>query len=85
MDIERLTVRYPEMCSFTQAVHAHYIEVLIQRLIELKTIRANHLYEKLIQRQPEEVSKIPLMYIASYLGVSKERLSRIRRETGRID
>lgn len=85
MDIERLTIKYPEMCSFTQSVLAHYIEVLIQRLIELKTIRANVLYEKLVHRQPQEVAKIPLMYIASYLGISKERLSRIRKEIRPID
>ena len=36
-------------------------------------------YKKLVQEQPEVIEKIPLQYIASYLGIRPESLSRIRR------
>lgn len=36
-------------------------------------------YQKLITRAPQIIQSIPLRYIASYLGISPETLSRIRR------
>ncbi|MFH1119676.1 MAG: Crp/Fnr family transcriptional regulator [Bacteroidota bacterium] len=79
-DIDAVTESYPETGILTARLLSHYIEVLIQRLIDLKNENAYDLYLKLYQRQPIEVSEIPLKYIASYLGISGERLSRIRKE-----
>ena len=36
-------------------------------------------YEKFIQEQPEIVQRVPLIYIASYLGITPQSLSRIRK------
>ncbi|GAL85200.1 hypothetical protein MYP_2429 [Sporocytophaga myxococcoides] len=36
-------------------------------------------YQKLMERQPEIVQRVPLNIIASYLGVSQYTLSRIRK------
>ncbi len=79
-DIEHLQKTKPEMNTFIQFLLSHYIEVLVQRSIDLKTKSADKLYEDLLKRQPQEVSQIPLMYIASYLGITQERLSRIRKK-----
>ncbi|AWH86141.1 hypothetical protein HYN59_13935 [Flavobacterium album] len=76
--LESLKELYPEMKNFTENLLAHYIEVLVKRHIEFKTYTAEQLYHSLYQRQPDEVKLIPLKYIASYLGISQERLSRIR-------
>jgi CRP-like cAMP-binding protein len=79
-DIEQLEKENPAMRSFIQFLLSHYIEVLIKRNIELRTKNADKMYANLLNRQPQEVSQIPLMYIASYLGITKERLSRIRKK-----
>lgn len=76
--LDALFAQHPSMRNFIQGLLAHYIEVLILRFIEFKTITAEMSYYKLHDRQPDEVSRIPLKYIASYLGISQERLSRIR-------
>jgi len=39
-------------------------------------------YKTLLQRNPDYVNTIPLQYIASYLGITKETLSRMRRNIG---
>ncbi len=75
---ERLKGTYPELKDFIENMLAHYIEVLVKRHIEFKTYTAEQLYHSLYARQPEQVKLIPLKYIASYLGISQERLSRIR-------
>lgn len=78
-DIDALQEKTPELNILIQKLLSHYIEVLIQRNIDLRTKSAEELYRELHKRQPKEVAQIPLMYIASYLGITKERLSRIRK------
>ncbi len=76
--LESLKAEHPALQHFTENLLAHYIEVLVKRHIEFKTYTAEQLYHTLYKRQPEAVKQIPLKYIASYLGISQERLSRIR-------
>jgi len=40
---------------------------------------ADERYRRLLERNPEYVKSIPLQYIASYLGITKETLSRMRK------
>ncbi len=84
-DIEELQRKNPELEKFTQSLLSHYIEILIQRNIDLRIKSAEELYKDLHKRQPNEVAQIPLMYIASYLGITKERLSRIRKNFKPVD
>lgn len=79
-DIDKLTLEKPELKDFLTILLSHYTEVLISRSIEHRTLTAEEIYQNLLSRQPGEVAKIPLQYIASYLGISKERLSRIRKK-----
>jgi hypothetical protein len=39
---------------------------------------ANERYLELLKTQPKLVSRVPAMYLASYLGVTPETLSRLR-------
>jgi CRP-like cAMP-binding protein len=36
-------------------------------------------YDDLLEQDPELINRVPVKYLASYLGVSRETLSRIRR------
>ena len=76
--LDNLAETHIGMKDFVLNMLAHYIEVLVRRHIEFKTYTAEQVYRSLYDRQPEEIHKIPLKYIASYLGISQERLSRIR-------
>jgi CRP-like cAMP-binding protein len=59
---------------------AAYIEILETRLHQHRSLTAEDRYLLLREQQPVEINKIPLSYIASFLGISKERLSRIRKK-----
>jgi CRP/FNR family transcriptional regulator, anaerobic regulatory protein len=37
-------------------------------------------YKKLIEQQPEIIQNVPIQYIASYLGIKPQSLSRIRKQ-----
>ncbi|AXG74661.1 Crp/Fnr family transcriptional regulator [Flavobacterium arcticum] len=75
---DNLAAENPEMDNFILNLLARYTEILIKRHLEFKIYTAEHIYLLLHKRQQEEIHKIPLKYIASYLGISPQRLSRIR-------
>ncbi|PIF46708.1 CRP-like cAMP-binding protein [Chryseobacterium sp. 52] len=56
-----------------------YLE-LEKRFFQLQRDSAARRYEALLGNQPYYVQKIPLQYLASYLGITQRHLSRIRKE-----
>src|SRR5690606_18231388 len=48
--------------------------------IETKCLSAEEHYKKLIETQPEILLHVPLKYIASFLGIHTDSLSRIRKK-----
>lgn len=51
-----------------------------QRMNDLATLTAEQRYLKLVKESPNIIKHVPLKFIASYLGIKPESLSRIRRE-----
>ncbi len=62
--------------------------VIFEKVMALSQVRANDLatltaeerYKKLIEEQPRLLQHIPIQYIASFLGIKPQSLSRIRRQ-----
>jgi CRP-like cAMP-binding protein len=54
-------------------------EATQQKLIESQTESAEEKYLKLLKNAPDIVQRIPQHYIASYLGIKPQSLSRIRK------
>lgn len=60
-------------------------EVIFQRLLHYSKLFVSHIrdtpqerYEALLKEQPHILQRVPLQYIASYLGITAVSLSRIR-------
>lgn len=49
-----------------------------ERINDFAKLQANERYTKLLTQRPEIVQNVPVQYIASYLGVKPQSLSRIR-------
>lgn len=68
--------------SELQSLDLKFVELyaiwLEERLFLFQTQDATSRYLKLLKEQPHYIQQIPLTYIASYLGISLETLSRIR-------
>jgi CRP-like cAMP-binding protein len=66
----------------------NFFLVMFEKSISSASIRANDLallnaeqrYQKMIDQQPHFIQNIPLQYIASYLGIKPQSLSRIRKQ-----
>lgn len=56
-----------------------YINAL-ERLNSTMWVSANDRYHTMIKEHPDMFQRVPLVYIASYLGIAPESLSRIRKQ-----
>lgn len=52
---------------------------LVQESIKSRTEEAEHAYLQMIEDLPQVVQRVPQRYIASYLGIQPQSLSRIRK------
>ena len=55
-----------------------YYSLSEQRLYSLRMMRSHERYELMLENNPELIQRVPSVYLASYLGITKETLSRIR-------
>ncbi|KUJ59242.1 cyclic nucleotide-binding protein [Flavobacteriaceae bacterium CRH] len=51
----------------------------VNRISPMMTENAKERYEKFINNFPDQANRIPLSYLASYLGITQSSLSRIRK------
>ncbi|MBD0257100.1 MAG: Crp/Fnr family transcriptional regulator [Cytophagales bacterium] len=76
--LEELKRTYPEIERIDRLSNDYYTLWLEQRLFSLQFHPARQRYEALLRQEPHLLQKVPLGYIASYLGITQETLSRIR-------
>lgn len=79
-DFDKLTVNTDygnKICRF--ASEALFVHKQIQQ-IDLITKTATERYQELQTKQPNIIQRTPQKYIASYLGITPQSLSRIRKE-----
>ena len=89
-DTELLTISYPALQALYEDIPKWHklirrvlqeVNVMTERIyMESITITAEERYRRLLQDEPEIALRAPLKHIASYLGVTPESLSRIRKK-----
>lgn len=78
-EFEMLLSKYLVLEKVHSFILRNGIEEMSRRLMALQVQSAQERYSDLIKNQPSILLRSPLGYIASYLGISQETLSRIRR------
>jgi CRP/FNR family transcriptional regulator, anaerobic regulatory protein len=66
--------------QFSLVIFEQAMATLQIKANDLATLTADLRYKKLIEHQPEIVQNVPVQYIASYLGIKPQSLSRIRKQ-----
>ena len=78
--IQELVSENPKWSEFLRIIaEQEYLE-LEKRFFQLQRDNAAQRYAYLIENQTNYIQKIPLQYLASYLGITQRHLSRIRKE-----
>jgi len=78
-DVDILYQKDISIKDYTMMILQHFLEEEKKRMKELSTLTAEQRYAKFIKKCPNIIKNVPLKYIASYLGIRPESLSRIRR------
>lgn len=78
-DLNDLYRLYPELNLIGRKIAEEVCIILEERTVSLHTESATERYETLIRLQPNLLNRINLGHIATYLGITPETLSRIRK------
>jgi CRP-like cAMP-binding protein len=78
-DLEQLFIESPKF----MALKTYYVEQsmmdMAQHSADLATLDARERYYKFMREKPELINRVPQYYIAAYLGIKPQSLSRIRK------
>jgi CRP-like cAMP-binding protein len=69
---------FPKLQALDLMMTEYYAIWLENRLFQFHTLTATERYLLLLKEQPHYIKIVPLTFIASYIGISLETLSRIR-------
>lgn len=78
-ELNKLYLKYPEFNYIGRKIAEELSVLLEQRIISLHTDSAKQRYALLLAKYPDIVQRISLGYVASFLGITQETLSRIRK------
>ena len=79
-DLQELYERYPQANMVARVLLQRYYADAEKRAFIARLTKAENKYQHFLLRHRHLVNRIPLKYIASYLGMTLETLSRIRKK-----
>ena len=79
-DLQDIYIKYPEFNFIARVWTEHYCIMSDEKLLMLRKNNAKDRYLFFLETYPDLVQRLPLTYIASYLGMNLETLSRIRKK-----
>ena len=82
-ELEVLSEKVPKMHVFRRINAENLFITMEKRVFMLQSQTAFERYEKMLKESPEIVHSVPLHYTASFLGITPQHLSRIRKELSR--
>lgn len=78
-DYKALIRDYPKYEAYVREGVGEFMLQKVEYIKLLRSASAKERYETLLAQKPFIVNRVPLKYIASYLGITKETMSRIRK------
>lgn len=84
-EIDALAERNIKLSGFFMRMFEYLYIMGYKRQLSLICDTAEERYLKLFKERPKVMSEVPMHYIASYLGIRKETLSRIRKKIMNVE
>ena len=82
-NIDRLFAKYPKMEKLGRLISIEMLTKIVNKLNAIQFQTARERYDYMLAEFPDIAHQVPLGHIASYLGMTQETLSRIRRNDSR--
>lgn len=83
--IDELCEKLPKLETYFRKLYQRAYVSMQQRYNAVQSSQAKERYEILIRDNPQFAARIPLIHIASYLGITAESLSRIRKQVVNVN
>jgi CRP-like cAMP-binding protein len=78
--MDELMDAIPHMQRYFLHLMEKHIIALNRRINVVQSMSAKETYLKLMEVNPDLINRVPQQYIASYLGITPETLSRVRKQ-----
>ena len=82
-DLETLSCAITSLHIWRRIIAENLFIQMEKRISKLQSKTAAERYELLIEENPDIVLTVPLQYMASFLGITPQHLSRLRKEASR--
>ena len=82
--MQRLYRAYPVFNEIGRVITEQYLYMLEIEVYNLRKQKAEDRYRFILKHFPDLLQRVPLKYLATYLGVNLETLSRIRAKRNKI-
>lgn len=82
-DLEKLSKEIPKVQIWRRIIAENLFILLERRISMLQSKTAQERYENMIKENGDILLKVPLQYMASFLGVTPQHLSRLRKNIGK--
>jgi CRP/FNR family transcriptional regulator, anaerobic regulatory protein len=79
-DFLKIIEQYPDFRQYSLQIFERAFSQMNQRANDLATLTAEQRYTQLIKKQGNILQNVPIQYIASFLGIKPQSLSRIRKQ-----
>jgi hypothetical protein len=79
-DLENLCAIVPKMQIVRRVIAENLFIIMEKRIAMLQSQSAHERYQKMLNENPDIILSVPLQYTASFLGITPQHLSRLRRE-----
>lgn len=79
-DFFKIMDKHPDFKEYSLSIFEQAFSQMNQRANDLATLTAEQRYTQLINNQGHILQNVPIQYIASFLGIKPQSLSRIRKQ-----
>jgi signal-transduction protein with cAMP-binding, CBS, and nucleotidyltransferase domain len=78
-NLQMLYRKYPSFNKTGRLITEYYYHHLTLQTNQLRFSTTTERYLQMMERKPQLIQRVPLKYVASYLGMTLENLSRVRK------
>lgn len=80
-ELESLSDKIPKIHIWRRVIAENLFITMEKRIAMLQSQTANERYERMLKENPDIILSVPLQYTASFLGITPQHLSRLRKES----
>lgn len=80
-ELEKLSSKIPKLHIWRRVIAENLFIMMEKRVSLLQSQTAHERYQKMLKENPDIILSVPLQYTASFLGITPQHLSRLRKES----